>query len=92
MWLMNDAEALFKSGGAEMLNSSAKQASTFGSGLCDVTRDGGPTMLVPDSRMRTHWSNMKVRMAADYSIDKNRWPKLSATALQTRLSNVLFSH
>jgi ABC-type transport system substrate-binding protein len=70
-------EALFKSGGAEMLNSSAKQASRFPApDFVTITRDGGPTMLVPDSKNAdSPWSNVKVRMAAEYAIDKEALAK-----------------
>jgi peptide/nickel transport system substrate-binding protein len=65
-------EALIKSGGAEMLNSNTKQASRFqGLGFTMITRSGGPTMLAPDSKnAESPFSNLKVRQAIEYAIDR----------------------
>jgi peptide/nickel transport system substrate-binding protein len=66
--------ALFKSGGAEVLNLSGnpRLASELeAAGFNIITQPGGATVLVPDSLNKdSPWSNIKVRMAADYAIDK----------------------
>jgi peptide/nickel transport system substrate-binding protein len=70
-------EALFKSGGAEMLNSTTKQAQRFQSAEYKILlRDGGPTMLAPDSKNASSpYSNLKVRMAVEYAIDRDSLAK-----------------
>jgi peptide/nickel transport system substrate-binding protein len=66
--------ALFKSGGAEVLNTNGN--GRIGNALKDagyniVTQLLGPNMLVPDSaNPDSPWSNLKVRQAAEYAIDK----------------------
>ena len=66
-------EALFRSGGAEMLNASPKVASNFkNTDNVILTRSSGTTVLLPDSmNADSPWSNIKVRMAAEYAIDRD---------------------
>jgi peptide/nickel transport system substrate-binding protein len=70
-------EALFKSGGAEMLNALLMEVSQFPApDYVTITKDGGPTMLIPDSKNTdSPWANVKVRLAVDYSIDKDSMAK-----------------
>jgi peptide/nickel transport system substrate-binding protein len=71
-------EALFRSGGAEMLNATPKIAARFQNqpAYNIVTRDGGPTLLIPDSmNADSPWSNLKVRQAAEYAIDREALAK-----------------
>ena len=70
-------EALMKSGGAEMLNATAKQAQRFqGTDFKILIRNSGPSALFPDSKNAdSPWSNIKVRMAAEYAIDKESLAK-----------------
>jgi ABC-type transport system substrate-binding protein len=70
-------ETLMKSGGAEMLNSSTKQASRFqGSNLTILARSGGPTMLAPDSKNdASPFANLNVRLAVEYAIDRESLAK-----------------
>jgi len=66
--------ALFKSGGAELLSLSddVRSASQLkASGYNIITYQAGDTALVPDSaNADSPWSNIKVRQAAEYAIDK----------------------
>jgi peptide/nickel transport system substrate-binding protein len=65
-------EALMKSGGVEMMTATARQVSQFpATDYKIVTRPSCAYMLAPDSaNADSPWSNLKVRMAADYAIDK----------------------
>jgi peptide/nickel transport system substrate-binding protein len=65
-------ENLMKSGGAEILTSSTKQASRFDSTEWNIiTRSAGPTMLVPDSKNAdSPYSDINVRLAVEYAIDR----------------------
>jgi ABC-type transport system substrate-binding protein len=67
-------EALFKSGGADVLNTNGngQMANRLkDAGYNVVTQIAGPNMLVPDSaNADSPWSNLKVRQAAEYAIDK----------------------
>jgi len=65
-------ETLMKSGGAEVLNSTTKQASRFKDTTFTIlTRNGGPTMLAPDSANDSSpYANLNVRMAVEYAIDR----------------------
>jgi peptide/nickel transport system substrate-binding protein len=67
-------EALFKSGGADVLNTNGngQMANRLkDAGYIIVTQIAGPNMLVPDSaNSDSPWSNLKVRQAAEYAIDK----------------------
>lgn len=72
--------ALFKSGGADILNlgGSSRVASELkAAGFEIVTQYGyGPTVLMPDSgNADSPWSNIKVREAAEYAIDKEALAK-----------------
>jgi peptide/nickel transport system substrate-binding protein len=66
--------ALFKSGGAELLNMAddgrtATQLKAAGFNI--LSFQAGATTLVPDSgNADSPWSNIKVRQAAEYAIDK----------------------
>ena len=66
--------ALFKSGGGEILNTNAngRIALDFQSaGYKILSQPSGTTILVPDSlNTDSPWSNLKVRQAADYAIDR----------------------
>jgi peptide/nickel transport system substrate-binding protein len=66
--------ALFKSGGAEIVDlaGNARVASELQSaGYQIITRPSGTDMLIPDSaNADSPWSNIKVRQAAEYAIDK----------------------
>ncbi len=67
--------ALFKSGGADVLNTNAsgRVASEFQSlgGYNIVSLLSGTSTLAPDgANADSPWSNAKVRMAAEYAIDK----------------------
>ncbi len=70
-------EALFKSGGAEMLNAIPMEVPQFPApDYVTITKDGGPLMLIPDSKNAdSPWSNLKVRLATDYAIDKDSLAK-----------------
>jgi ABC-type transport system substrate-binding protein len=67
-------EALFKSGGAEVIqtNGSGPMANRLkDAGYNIVTQLNGPSVLVPDSaNADSPWSNLKVRQAAEYALDK----------------------
>ncbi len=67
--------ALFKSGGAEILNLGDNGRVTNdlkASGYKVLTYQAGATVLVPDSgNADSPWSNLKVRQAAEYAIDKD---------------------
>lgn len=65
-------EALMRSGGAEMLNAIPQQVANFPTtDYKIISRPVAPSMLAPDSANKdSPWSNVKVRMAVDYAIDK----------------------
>ena len=65
-------DALFKSGGADILTATLKQASEYkASGYNVIVQQGGVTVLVPDSENAdSPWANIKVRQAIEYAIDK----------------------
>jgi peptide/nickel transport system substrate-binding protein len=65
-------ENLMKSGGAEILTSSTKQASRFSATDFNIiTRSGGCTMIVPDSKHAdSPFSDLNVRLAVEYAIDR----------------------
>jgi peptide/nickel transport system substrate-binding protein len=67
-------EALFKSGGAEVIqtNGNGPMANRLkDAGYNIVTQLNGPTTLVMDSaNADSPWSNLKVRQAAEYALDK----------------------
>jgi peptide/nickel transport system substrate-binding protein len=66
--------ALFKSGGADVLDlaSNGRIAQDLKTAGYDVeSQYGGCTMLIPDAvNASSPWSNLKVRQAAEYAIDK----------------------
>jgi peptide/nickel transport system substrate-binding protein len=66
--------ALFKSGGAEVVNcnGNGRVANDMkASGYQTVSQALGPNILVPDSaNPDSPWSNLKVRQAAEYALDK----------------------
>jgi peptide/nickel transport system substrate-binding protein len=66
--------ALFKSGGADVLDlaGNARAASDLqNSGYQILARPSGTDMLIPDSaNADSPWSNIKVRQAAEYAVDK----------------------
>jgi len=66
--------ALFKSGGAEVLNIGGNPrlaGEMEAAGFKIISQAGGGTVLVPDSaNADSPWSNKKVREAAEYAIDK----------------------
>jgi len=65
--------ALLKSGGAEVLSNLNPRYATElkAAGFNIIQQPGGATVLVPDSaNSDSPWSNLKVRQAADYAIDK----------------------
>jgi peptide/nickel transport system substrate-binding protein len=64
--------ALFKTGGCEVINCSAMYAKELGAAGYDIFAQYlGPQHLVPDSaNADSPWSNLKVRQAAEYAIDK----------------------
>lgn len=66
------AVALFKSGGGEVFACSSQYAKEFKeAGFNIVTRERNTNILIPDSaNSSSPWSNVKVRMAAEYAIDK----------------------
>jgi peptide/nickel transport system substrate-binding protein len=65
-------EALMKSGGADMMDIQPMEASQFPAPDYKIqTQPTGCAHLVPDSaNADSPWSNLKVRMAAEYAIDK----------------------
>jgi peptide/nickel transport system substrate-binding protein len=67
--------ALFKSGGADVMDlaGNARIASDLkASGYQIISKQGGVTVLVPDSsNADSPWSNPMVRQAAEYAIDKD---------------------
>ena len=65
-------ETLMKTGGAEVLNSTTKQAGRFDQTRYNViTRPGGPTMLAPDSgNAASPYSSLQVRLAIELAIDR----------------------
>ena len=71
--------ALFKSGGADVLDVAGnyKVANDLKlSGYTIHTKQGGTSFLVPDSlNPESPWSNIKVRQAAEYAIDKESMAK-----------------
>jgi peptide/nickel transport system substrate-binding protein len=64
--------ALFKSGGAEIMPVQPNDASTLQkAGYSILNYPAGANVLVPDSlNADSAWSNIKVRMAAEYAIDR----------------------
>ncbi len=67
------AEALFKSGGADVITSYSNYMANDlkNSGYTITSQLGGATILAPDSmNADSPWSNLKVRQAAEYAIDK----------------------
>jgi peptide/nickel transport system substrate-binding protein len=70
-------ENLMKSGGAEVLNSTTKQASHFDPATFNIqTRNGGPTMLAPDSKNPdSPYAKLNVRLAVEYAIDREALAK-----------------
>ncbi len=70
-------DALFKSGGAEMMDIMPQQAATYQSpDYKIITQPTGVTALFPDSlNADSPWSNAKVRQAAEYAIDKESLAK-----------------
>lgn len=71
--------ALFKSGGGDVLDlvGNGRVANELQSaGYQIISKTGGVTVLVPDSaNPDSPWSNLKVRMAAEYAIDKESYAK-----------------
>ena len=71
--------ALFKSGGAELLDlvGNGRVANELQAGGFNiVSKTGGVTVLVPDSaNADSPWSNVKVRQAAEYALDKEAYAK-----------------
>ncbi len=65
--------ALFKSGGGDLMGVSPRVANDLqAAGYKMVTQQGGATSLIPDSaNADSPWSNLKVRQAAEYAIDKD---------------------
>ncbi len=65
-------ENLMKSGGAEILTSSTKQASRFSATDYNIiARSNGNTMIVPDSKHAdSPFSDINVRLAVEYAIDR----------------------
>lgn len=72
-------EALFKSGGADVIqtNGNAQMANRLkDAGYNIVTQLNGPNVLVMDSaNADSPWSNLKVRQAAEYALDKEAMSK-----------------
>ena len=70
-------ENLMKSGGAEILTSTTKQASRFDAAQYNIiTRSGGYTMLVPDSKNAdSPYADINVRLAVEYAIDREALAK-----------------
>lgn len=66
------AQALFKSGGADVFQCDAQTAYQLSqAGYQILTQPNSTYILVPDSmNANSPWSNAKVRMAAEYAIDK----------------------
>jgi peptide/nickel transport system substrate-binding protein len=66
-------DALFKSGGAEIMDMQPQQAASYQSADYNIaTEPAGAAILVPDSiNTDSPWSNLKVRQAAEYAIDKD---------------------
>jgi ABC-type transport system substrate-binding protein len=69
--------ALFKSGGADVLQSTAQTASELSNlGYKVITVYANGSLLVPDSlNADSPWSNLKVRQAAEYALDKESLAK-----------------
>ena len=65
-------ENLMKSGGAEILTSSTKQAARFSAADYNIiTRAAGVNMLIPDSKHAdSPYSDINVRLAVEYAIDR----------------------
>jgi ABC-type transport system substrate-binding protein len=65
--------ALFKSGGGDVMAVTPKDATDLQkSGYTIISYPAGAFVLVPDSANATSpWANVKVRMAAEYAINKN---------------------
>jgi peptide/nickel transport system substrate-binding protein len=65
-------EALMKSGGGDVLYATVQQVSHFPTADYNViSKNQGAYMMWPDSKdSNSPWSNVKVRQAADYAIDK----------------------
>jgi ABC-type transport system substrate-binding protein len=65
-------ENLMKSGGADILTSSTKQASHFTEGTWNIiTRANGYNMLVPDNKNAdSPFADINVRLAVEYAIDR----------------------
>jgi peptide/nickel transport system substrate-binding protein len=71
-------EALMKSGGGDMLNiSNPQEVSQFPApNYVVISRASSPSMLAPDSlNADSPWSNVKVRQAMDYAIDREGMAK-----------------
>jgi peptide/nickel transport system substrate-binding protein len=71
------ADALFKSGGGEVLAANAQIASELSNlGYKVITDYANGSVLVPDSlNADSPWSNLKVRQAAEYALDKESLAK-----------------
>jgi len=67
-------ENLMKSGGAEILTSSTKQAARFSAADWNiVSRASGVNMLIPDSKHAdSPYSDINVRLAVEYAIDREQ--------------------
>ncbi len=78
--------ALFKSGGAEIvdLSGNARVATELkAAGYQILTRPSGTNMLIGDSiNADSPWSNIKVRLAAEYAIDKESIVKTFGYGMQ----------
>ena len=66
------AQAVFKTGGADIITTDYKTASEMkAAGYTILSQPNSAYHLVPDSmNASSPWSNIKVRMAAEYAIDK----------------------
>jgi peptide/nickel transport system substrate-binding protein len=69
--------ALFKSGGGDLMGVTPKDAFDLqNSGYTVVSTPAAANVLIPDSmNPNSPWSNVKVRMAAEYAIDKEAMSK-----------------
>jgi peptide/nickel transport system substrate-binding protein len=71
--------ALFKSGGADVADLAGNgriAADLKNDGYTILSKLGSPTILVPDSvNADSPWSNLKVRQAAEYAIDRESMAK-----------------
>jgi peptide/nickel transport system substrate-binding protein len=70
-------EALFKSGGGEIMDIMPNEATNFQSSEYKIlSMQGGTSVLVPDSlNDDSPWSKLAVRQAAEYAIDKEALAK-----------------